>query len=116
MTHNPADWPPSPGLFKLRYRKGGPWVPAEIVFGPPREPAEPGHELDRAPRFWLWLDGRYIDDNDLLHRVWQYGRPIERAEYDYLCAVGAHARSYSTRAPEANPDRRADLNRMKPLF
>ena len=72
-------WPPSPGTFKLRLVRGGPWVPAEIVHldgmwqaviaGEPRRPhADP-----------VLADG--------VERVWSWAVAIPRFEHDYLCAV-----------------------------
>lgn len=61
-----------PWLFKLRLVKGGPWVRAMIscTFDP-----------DRPQRMVCWINDRLADKID---RVIEYGRQIDRDEYEAL--------------------------------
>lgn len=105
---------PAAGFFKRRLVRGGPWVPVRIWFSAPSDPHQPGQLLDRSPRWQAELDGREID----IWSVWPgcSGHPIDKQEYDFLRATNAHARTHEPAMPEANPERRIDLNKMPPVY
>jgi hypothetical protein len=103
---------PIPGYYRLKLIKGGPWVGARIVYGPPPDPID-GTELDRAPRWQAWLDGKMIGADRDPHRagafrIWP-AHSIEKAEYEYLIANSQWAKANSPNDPAANPGRPIDL-------
>lgn len=48
---------PTPGLYRTRLVKGGPWVAARIWHGPPSDPLT-GEVLERAHALRCEIDGR----------------------------------------------------------
>lgn len=112
---------PRPGLFKLRLVRGGPWVAARIVHMAARDPVT-GEALDRSP---LW--SAYVNDELLaepspdyveakVNRIWEYGRPIDLAEYKFLLAQHRHAARYEPNHPAADPRRAIDPLTSPPPF
>lgn len=102
---------PIPGLYRIRLVKGGPWVAARIVYGPPLDPID-GTELDRAPRWQCWIDGEMIGADPDPHaagayRIWP-AHQVSQAEYDHMVAVSKWAKEHSPRDPAANPTRPID--------
>lgn len=73
---------PERGLYKIRLRGGGMWVPVLIWYGQPADPVT-GELMDRSLR---WQAKIYGGDYIELDRVWpacaKY--PIDEAEAQYL--------------------------------
>jgi len=111
---------PVPGHFKIRLRRGGPYVAARIsrechctVNGGNENAAHEWRSTcDRYPPMFAEADGRYTD----VERVWVYGTPIPEAEYRYLMANADWARAYAPHLPAARPNETIDLNKTPPIF
>lgn len=73
---------PRPGFFKVRLRSRGPWTPAKIEYAIPMDPLT-GEILDRSPMLTAFIDGREVD----VPEVWEFGREIDREEYEWLRAI-----------------------------
>ena len=91
---------PVAGYFRHKLRSGAVAVGIEIYHGPPSDPIT-GEELDRSWRWQARCNGRPIE----LDRVWPActGKPIDRAEYDYLSSLQAWGEQHAPSSPEANP-------------
>ena len=90
---------PVPGIYKRRLVKDGPWVPAKVWFGPPRDP-DTGELLDRAHRLQCLVAGEPVDP----WQVWPL-HPVDQAEYDRLLE-----------AMPDDPRRPRELGKQMPLF
>lgn len=96
-AHNPADWPPQPGLFRIRMVRGGPHVAAQIT---------------HAMGFWsASANGQDIGmrDNDPARAggvadVWERGTRIDFAEWTELM----------TNRP-ASPNLKINVGAMAPI-
>lgn len=90
---------PQPGFFLVRIVQKGPWVPAVI--------RQEDGQLRAA------ILGNPAD----VYRVWDYGHPIARDDYDYLMADAAWCRRHAPDEPLANPDKplaqRMSVDRFK---
>ena len=104
---------PEIGWFRLRLVCGGPWVAARIYWSVAKDPVT-GEQLDRSPVMLGEIMGKPISPIELWPRV--AGHRITEQEYQYLMHVKAWADAHDPTAPEATPDKRIDLNRMKPIF
>lgn len=78
----------TPGLYKLRLVKEGPWVPARVLLEPSRDPVT-DEVLDRS---YLW-QGIIFDEPDdragprptrRCFFIWSRGREIDEGEYRFL--------------------------------
>lgn len=98
---------PTPGLYRTRLVKGGPWVAARIWHGPPLDPVT-GEPLDRAPRLQCEIAGAEADPIEAWPRL--HG-PITATEWRDL-----RARARIEGTPESQPKRAVDLNVIAPLF
>ena len=119
---------PEPGFFKMRLIRGGPWVPAKIVYGPPTDP-ETGEALDR-PHLWeTWINGTLIAVPSpdpwkaRVDRVWHGAHPLDyenltseaaEKEYDYMLRRKDHAEDHG--GAEAAPRTAVDIRKTKPRF
>lgn len=101
------------GYYKLRKTKGGVWVAAELIWGPPEDPIT-GEALDRSWRWWVKVNGRY-DPKMNLYRVTNSPR-ITKAKHDSMVEVHNWAVENARALPEANPHRPVKLERMASLF
>ncbi len=108
---------PEIGLFRVRQRRGGPWVPARIhqtchcTIGGVPHPWEAS--CDRYPHLKGEIDGSEVD----ALKVWNSGQPITQGEYDYLTADRAHLRLYDPdRLDAATPAAYFRVDLMKPIF
>ena len=112
---------PRPGFFKLRKVRGGPYVGARIVHGPPTDPLT-GETLDRSWLWETWIDGALVRSPSPepvkagVFRVWYHGSEIPEAEYRYLIDDREWCRRNAPQSPEATPDQAVDLESMKPVF
>ncbi|KKK66830.1 hypothetical protein LCGC14_2960120 [marine sediment metagenome] len=116
---------PEPGFFKMRQTRGGPWVPAIIyrtchctVNGGDDNWSHKWREsCDRHPYpssdLEAEIDGKSVE----VTRVWPWGRPIDQAEYEYLCGDRDWCRRHAPERLEAATPRdyfRVDL--LPPIF
>lgn len=107
---------PRAGYFRLRLRKGAPYVPARIWIGPPRDPLT-GELLDRSYRPIVQIANfPATDDPEEVARVWHYGETIDPATFAYMRSRAEWARLHDPEAPAANPLRPVDLSTMRPPF
>lgn len=116
-----------PGYYKTRLVKGGPYVAAQLCYGPPLDP-ETGDPLDRSWRYTVRLNGElqpgcifsteqpFASKDDLLIFRIALSEPIGRHEHDYIVKVAQWCRDNAPGLPEANPFRPVDLNQMNSLF
>jgi hypothetical protein len=95
--HNAADWPPVPGLFRVRMVRGGPFVGAEIKnamgFWSAAVNGEPCGAHDPDPMQATGVD-----------HIWEFGTRVSDPEFAELLA----------NAP-ASPDRKIDLGAEPPI-
>jgi hypothetical protein len=114
MTDRPAPRridKPEEGMWAVRLRKGAVEVAARI-YRCWHAPDEPENLMDRS-YLVAEINGQQVD----VDRVWTTrGRPIGQAEYEFLIARYRHAAWYEPEMPEAQPERRVDLNQLQPLF
>lgn len=100
-TDNRSLETPSPGTFRVRLVRFGPWVAAKIV--------------NENGLWWVELDGReYGGDADPwraehMERVWFHGHRIAEDEYRAALAVSMWARTNAPDHPAATPDRPIDM-------
>ena len=80
---------PQPGFFKVRSRRGGPWLPAEIREDLPIDPLTL-EILDRSQRLEAFRDGRPVD----IEAVWFWGTQISKDEWEWLKAQSAIRRMF----------------------
>lgn len=104
---------PEAGYYRTKMVRGGPWCAVFIWHGPTPDP-ETGEPLDRSPHWQATVNGAEID----VWNVWPFvsDKRIEREEYDYLMALSKHAKTHAPEMPEAEPTKRIDFNRTKPVF
>lgn len=119
-TRNHAEGLIRPGFFKIKFTKGGPWIPAVIYRPCPIE-----MDVDDNP--WRWCDrwpqlhamcnsdsfGHLLEEIDP-YRVWVGGTEIELWEFQHWMAVRRHIRLYEPDAIDADPRRRIDLSKAAP--
>ena len=106
-----------PGTYKLRLVRGGPWVAAELTYGPPLDP-ETGEPLERSWRWQVRLNGVAYERHDMDEMIWRvHTSPrIGQAEHDHMVEVARWAREEAPGLPEANERDPVDLRRMESLF
>lgn len=101
---------PRPGFFKLRLVRGGPFVPALIIYRPARDP-DTGESLDRSFMWEAWTDGRLTREPSPdpwkagVEKIWIFGREIDEEEF----------RKMSLAKSEAAPNEAVDLGQLDPL-
>jgi hypothetical protein len=113
---------PQPGYFRLRLRRGGPWVPALIWLPCPFIVPLPLEETP-APEEWCRphdrsrvLRGRIGDRDVDPSEVWERGYTIDAKEYHWRLGLAEWATRHAPDQPEANPRQRAALERLPSLF
>lgn len=100
---------PTPGLFKLRLVRGGPWVAASI-------------DQDAEGRWSATIAGiqsaAHPDPGmaDGVFRIWHYGHVITASEHDYLLERARWAAIHAPDSPEANPERPIHVGSLPPTF
>ena len=102
------------GFYRLRLVKDGPWCPVRLWYGPPSDPEDKTHLLDRSHRWQCEIDGQEADPWEIWPSV--AGRAISENEFRYLQAVSRHAKVHDPRYPEARPDKPIDLLTVKTPF
>lgn len=108
-----------PRLFAVRLVKGGPRVGVGAWYGIPADPIT-GEPLDRAARWQVTVSGKFVDPLTLLMLVGDVayikGDEISPQEYDYLMSIAAWAKRPGVNAPESDPRKAIDLNKLPPVF
>ena len=113
---------PQPGFFRFRMTRGGPYVGARIMRtccctvngGEDNAPHEWDETCDRFAPLTCFADG--VERPGAMSRVWLYGEPIERAEYDFMVADASWTRDHAPDDAKANPTEAIDLNKMPSIF
>lgn len=110
---------PVPGLYAWRFKKDAVEVAAEIRHEPTADPDFPDNAMDRTALWSARISGQ--DDanaspepSDTVWSVYEHGRRIERAEFDWLVADRRWAAAHAPALPEANPKRPVDLRTLDP--
>lgn len=105
---------PEPGYWAVQLTRGGPLVPACIVFEQTRfEPGELTNIMDRSPILTAYLAGEAVS----VHRVWQMrGDPISREIYDFMVRDAAWVRENAPDDPKARPQEAVDWSSVKITF
>jgi hypothetical protein len=104
---------PTPGFYRTRLVRKGPWVaalvyrPCAIEFNP-----ETFQAIDRYPPLLCLVDDKPAE----LARSWPFLHQITEAEYLYLVNAAAWDRAYQPSAPAANPTVPIDLNKLPAVF
>lgn len=101
--------------------KGAPWLPAVIYRPCPIEMQRDGGD-------WQWVDRwpilEALRDADVFGRpkdlcdpywVWLNGREISHSEFVYWLETRRHIKLYEPDAPDADPTKKIDLNKMRPI-
>lgn len=105
---------PVPGFYRLRLVKSGPWCAVKIWDEAERDPET--NELIEDQQFRCLINGKEVDPWRYAERVNCFGQPIDEAEYRYMLDTESWARTYDPEAPEADPYRPVDINKIKPVF
>lgn len=121
-----AAWPPVAGYYAMRLVRKGPRVAVRIWFG---LPIIDGEEQDRAPDWYVEIDGRTdrIEKDDTgyrcrvpleVDRAWPHcaKEPISESEYRYLLAHAEWVREHQPDHPKANPRKPVDFNALPLRF
>lgn len=119
MTRVLEHW--GPAYYRITMVRGGPSVPCKIWYGCPLDP-DTQEPLDRSPRWHCEAGGVLLDDpfrviiliGDQPPIV--KGERIDEAEYQFLLADAAWCKQHDPEAPEAQPRKRVDLNKLPPIF
>jgi hypothetical protein len=90
----------SPGYFKTRLVKGGPFVPCRMWTVEDRDP-ETG-ELQDDVKYFAEVNGERVDPN--MPPGWPW-RVIDKSEFDYMIRHAEWCCQYSPDEPAANPRR-----------
>lgn len=85
---------PRPGYFMVRLAKYGPWVPARL-----------DEELRPHLRGRLWEPMFGQSEQDLIDRIWLWGREIDQETHDRMAAAYERAMRDAPESVTANPDR-----------
>lgn len=99
---------PAPGFWMIRLVRGGPEVPACIVYETTtHEPGDPSNQMERPGCMQAYISGEPV----ALHVVWETrGRAITSQEYAYQIADQRWHEANAPVAPKANPTDAIDLN------
>lgn len=97
---------PEPGYWAIVLVKGGPTVAARIfIHQTAHEPGEPENLMERSPLLSAEINGEPV----AVDEVWlRRGRPITKAEHDFLVADRAWVREHAAHLPEARPTEKVD--------
>lgn len=110
-----------PLFYAIRLVRGGPRVPCKVWYGRPSDP-ETSELLDRSPRWHCEANGALLDDPfQVVHLIGDQppivkGEEINEEEYKYMLEVKDWAVQHAPDEPEANPRRKVDLGKIKPVF
>lgn len=110
---------PRAGYFKTRLVRGGPFVGAEIRYGPGSDP-DTGEPLDRS---WLWealIGGKHvrIPSPDPLKAgvimIWESATEITESEFRFLTADAEWCAKHAPQEPQAKPKEKIDIVELPP--
>lgn len=105
---------PRPGWWMVRMVRGGPEIPAAIVVvQTTHEPGDPENVMDRSPMLVGYLAGEQVSPARI---PWQYGRQIDRAEYEHQVSLLRWAQDHEPDHPIAQPSARVDWRRAPMPF
>ncbi len=99
---------PAPGFFLLRLVRGGPHVPAAIMFDGLQWQAVINGEPREAH-----ADPAFAPD---VFRIWHGGRTCTETEYRYRLQLQAWAAKHAPAHPAARPRDRIDLPNLPPVI
>lgn len=109
----------SPGWFRMRMVRGGPFVAARIFLPCPIVPCDPDidpfewcRHYDRSRQYLAEIDGEAAD----VMRVWTGAETIRQAEWQYLTDAANWDRVFSPASPAANPRKPVNLRQVAPVF
>lgn len=104
----------------MRLVRGGPFVPAELRYGPSRDPETGGILEERSWMWETWIDGKLVCDPSPdptkagVWRVWECATAIDEAEFRFMCADAEWCRAHAPEEPPANPRRKVSLSSLPP--
>lgn len=104
-----------PGLYAVRLAKGAVEVACEVTHGPAIDPLT-GETLDRS---WMWticINGEVKHCSPAVYSRMLLGRPISRADYEFMLADRQWAREFAPGLPEAQPTKRVDISTLPMPF
>ena len=99
---------PVAGLYKFRARRRAPWSVVEIA------PYGSGERAVDFPVLCCFVNGAEADVVETWHRC--AGNPITKAEYQFRLDDHEWTKKYAPSAPEADPRRPVDLDKIPPAF
>jgi hypothetical protein len=97
---------PEPGYYKMRLRRGGPWVGVRIAFD---QSGDPRAEVDGRSD---WPDGSPID----AFAIWPYVRVSDQGEFEFLARWREWALAHAPEHPAARPFEPIDYSKLPPRF
>ena len=100
---------PSPGTFKIRLVKGGPWIGARIAF-------TDGVWSVSIANVVMGENADPWQSSPHMERVWFWGHIIDEAEHAFLCAQTNWAQQHAPEHPSASPLAPIDLTQQRSLF
>ena len=104
---------PMPGYWAVRLTRGGPLVPAAIVWERSTyEPDNPTNLLDRSAILTGYIGGKMVSPSEVWERK---GKPITKAEYEFELKDAAWAKDFAPQEPKAQPERYVDLREIAPI-
>lgn len=106
---------PEPGYFRMRLVRRGPFVACRIWRccsctvngGDENEQHDWQATCDRFPQLTATVNGE--DRSEKLSKVWTYGKPIKRSEYDFMVADAAWLRQHDPEDAKATPTAPVDI-------
>jgi hypothetical protein len=103
----------TPGFFRVRLVRGGPFVPARLWVEDGERDPDTGELLSDVLTL-LEVDGKRVDPFAPGYTL--MGEPISEAEYRYMTKAAAWDRQYAPSAPAANPDQPVNVRTVPPIF
>lgn len=112
----------APVYYAIRLAKGAPRCGAKVWRGPIIDPVT-NEPLDRGDRWQAEINGTSVEPYSVVIEFDGVtgapivkGEVIDYTEYKYLCDVAAWAAQPGVDAPEREPRKAIDLNRIAPIF
>lgn len=105
---------PIPGYWRVRLAGGAPWTAQSIQWETTEvEPGELENLMERSPILTARINGEIVP----VDAVWlRRGEPITQTEHDFLVALVNWSVTNEPFAPHANPGKRVDFHKLKPIF
>lgn len=110
---------PQPGFFKIKFKKGGAFIPARISRECQCTIKNGLHEwsidCDRYPRLVAIIDGkRPVKTERSIEMIWLTGQVIDETEYNFLLADNEWMKE--NEPEEIAREEPMPLTEMKPIF